>query len=301
MVAEAHRFGLLTTSLNGRTLWAVVHTAVPATGDVGGPRTFAADEPAPDWYAFQHPLTAEALLAQLTHTTRVALSEQAADAIETLNPGLPGDWCPLAATLRANAGDPVRAGRLFTEAGRRALADGAIGSAVAMLDRAERLLAEGGDSTARAEALEALLPALAETGDLTRALSLTGSLRELVGAGPVARAARASRSARWVRNTTTGMSSARSRHPGARRSASGRWPAAPRRVPMLPIHPLRCSHTEATPTIPGTPSTRQTTVEISEAKICDIRHTACCVRHRSTHKNKPLPALTSAPLRRRMP
>ncbi|MEV6940135.1 LuxR C-terminal-related transcriptional regulator, partial [Streptomyces sp. NPDC051132] len=41
----------------------------------------------------------------------------------------------------------------------------------------------GGDSTARAEALEALLPALAETGDLTRALSLAGSLRELVGAG----------------------------------------------------------------------------------------------------------------------
>ncbi|MFI2434298.1 hypothetical protein [Streptomyces sp. NPDC018693] len=36
-VAEADRFGLLATSLNGRTLWAVVREAVPATGDVGGP------------------------------------------------------------------------------------------------------------------------------------------------------------------------------------------------------------------------------------------------------------------------
>ncbi|MFG2117784.1 hypothetical protein [Streptomyces sp. NPDC048710] len=37
VVAEADRFGLLATSLNGRTLWAVVRKAVPATGVVGGP------------------------------------------------------------------------------------------------------------------------------------------------------------------------------------------------------------------------------------------------------------------------
>ncbi|MGC9472622.1 hypothetical protein ACP4I1_00470 [Streptomyces sp. WG4] len=36
-VAEADRFGLHVTSLNDRTLWAVVRKAVPATGDVGGP------------------------------------------------------------------------------------------------------------------------------------------------------------------------------------------------------------------------------------------------------------------------
>ncbi|NEE21584.1 hypothetical protein G3M58_85870 [Streptomyces sp. SID7499] len=36
-VADADRFGLLATSLNGRTLWAVVRKAVPTTGDVGGP------------------------------------------------------------------------------------------------------------------------------------------------------------------------------------------------------------------------------------------------------------------------
>ncbi|MFJ6571324.1 hypothetical protein ACIQNU_28315 [Streptomyces sp. NPDC091292] len=37
VVAEADRFGLIATSLNGRTLWAVVRKAVPTTGDVGGP------------------------------------------------------------------------------------------------------------------------------------------------------------------------------------------------------------------------------------------------------------------------
>lgn len=34
VVAEADRFGLLATSLGGRTLWAVVGRTVPATGDV---------------------------------------------------------------------------------------------------------------------------------------------------------------------------------------------------------------------------------------------------------------------------
>ncbi|MET9899678.1 hypothetical protein [Streptomyces sp. NPDC006446] len=37
VVAEADRFGLLATNLNGRTLWAVVRKTVPTTGDVGGP------------------------------------------------------------------------------------------------------------------------------------------------------------------------------------------------------------------------------------------------------------------------
>jgi hypothetical protein len=37
-VAEADRFGLFVTSVNGRTLWAaVVKKEVPTTGDVGGP------------------------------------------------------------------------------------------------------------------------------------------------------------------------------------------------------------------------------------------------------------------------
>ncbi|MER7826887.1 hypothetical protein ABTX85_30505 [Streptomyces sp. NPDC096097] len=37
VVGEADRFGLLASSLTGRTLWAAVNEAVPATGDVRGP------------------------------------------------------------------------------------------------------------------------------------------------------------------------------------------------------------------------------------------------------------------------
>ncbi|WP_432065070.1 hypothetical protein [Streptomyces sp. C10-9-1] len=37
VVAGADRFGLVASSANGRTLWAAVHKAVPATGDVRGP------------------------------------------------------------------------------------------------------------------------------------------------------------------------------------------------------------------------------------------------------------------------
>ncbi|MFJ4032984.1 hypothetical protein [Streptomyces griseoluteus] len=36
-VSAADQFGLVATSLNDRTLWAVVRKVVPTTGDVGGP------------------------------------------------------------------------------------------------------------------------------------------------------------------------------------------------------------------------------------------------------------------------
>ncbi|MDQ8706649.1 hypothetical protein RCO28_29865 [Streptomyces sp. LHD-70] len=37
VVAEADQFGFVASKLNGRTLWAAVRRAVPATGDVRGP------------------------------------------------------------------------------------------------------------------------------------------------------------------------------------------------------------------------------------------------------------------------
>ncbi|WP_405751886.1 hypothetical protein OHA19_26340 [Streptomyces sp. NBC_00012] len=36
-VAKADRFGLFASNVDGRVLWAAVHKAVPATGDVRGP------------------------------------------------------------------------------------------------------------------------------------------------------------------------------------------------------------------------------------------------------------------------
>jgi DNA-binding CsgD family transcriptional regulator len=140
------------------------------------------DEPAPDWFAFRHPTTARALLAQLSPLDRAQLSRRAADVIESLHPDLPGHWCPMVAALWQAAGDPAEAARRYTQAGRRALGDGAAGSAVTLLERARELAADG-DPPARADILEALLPALAETGAFERAFQLAETLDELGWAG----------------------------------------------------------------------------------------------------------------------
>ncbi|MEU7475891.1 AAA family ATPase [Lentzea sp. NPDC042327] len=170
-----HRFPLSVvqkvTGHDDRALLSHLHAGVAA-------QLVTPDEPAPDWYAFRHPLTADALLAQLTPAERGTLSERTADAVEELHPGLPGDWCPLVAKLRFDAGEPADAGLLFAEAGRRALGNGATSSAVKLLDRAHRLLTE---SAARADVLDVLLPALAEAGEFERAFQLGGALSELRG------------------------------------------------------------------------------------------------------------------------
>ncbi len=135
----------------------------------------ATDDGGPDWYRFQHPLTAEALLSELTPLDRAELSRRAADAVAAAHPGVPGEWCQLVARLRLDAGDQLAAARLYTEAGRRALADGAGRSAVLLLERAEHLVAEG-DVRNRADVLETLLYALAEAGHFERAFELAKTL-----------------------------------------------------------------------------------------------------------------------------
>lgn len=132
------------------------------------------------WYAFRHPLVLEALLSLLSPTERADLARRAADAVESAHPGLPGEWCQLAATLRWDAGEPTGAGALFAEAGRRALAQGAAVSAVTLLDRAHELLADSAAGT-RAGVLESLLYALAEAGLIERALACANLLDELGG------------------------------------------------------------------------------------------------------------------------
>jgi len=142
----------------------------------------ATDDGGPDWYRFQHPLTAEALLAELTPVDRADLSRRAADAVAAAHPGVPGEWCPLVARLRLDAGDRLAATRLYTEAGRRALAEGAGRSAVALLELAERLASEDStDLRVRADVLEALIYALAEAGHLERVLELAATLPSYAG------------------------------------------------------------------------------------------------------------------------
>lgn len=172
-----HRFSLAVaqavTGLPDRELLSHLH------GELGT-QLVQPDDQLRDWYAFQHQLIREALLALLTPTERARLSTRAADSIEAAYPGLPGEWCQAAATLRLSAGDRIAAGRLFAEAGRRALAQGAASSAVGLLDKAWELLTTD-EAAERADALEHLIYALAESGLVERALTSASMLDEVGG------------------------------------------------------------------------------------------------------------------------
>jgi tetratricopeptide (TPR) repeat protein len=134
------------------------------------------DDETPDWYAFQHPLLSEALLSLLSAPERAQLTQRAVAAVEKVYPGLPGEWCQVAATLYLQSGDRGQAGRLFAEAGRRALTQGAASSAVALLDKALDLLDPNEDARDRADAFASLMYALAEAGLVERAVTCAGEL-----------------------------------------------------------------------------------------------------------------------------
>jgi DNA-binding CsgD family transcriptional regulator len=161
------------TDLTDRQLLSQLH------GEIAG-QLVIADEQTPDWYGFRHRLIREALLAMIDPAERVNLAKKAADTLPDVYPGLPGEWCQVTATLLVEAGDPAAAGRLFTEAGQRALAEGAAGSAVTLLDRAWELLPPG-DHAALADAMETLLYALAEGGLVERALTSVEILDQVGG------------------------------------------------------------------------------------------------------------------------
>ncbi|MEV6522887.1 AAA family ATPase [Longispora sp. NPDC051575] len=139
------------------------------------------DDHGPEWYAFRHALTADALLAPLLPSERAVLAGQLATAIETLFPTLDGEWCQHLAQLKLATGDEPAAASLFTEAGRRALADGAPTSAVTLLEKARKLSFGWFSPALRAETLEPLLSALTESGQTERALEMEKDLEVLAG------------------------------------------------------------------------------------------------------------------------
>lgn len=170
------------TSMGNRELLSHLHADVVT-------QLVAPDDETPDWYAFQHPMIVEALLTLLTPAERQRLTQQAVAAVEAVYPGLPGEWCQVSAALHQQSGDVSRAGRLYAEAGRRALAQGAANSAVALLDRALELLTRNEDAQERADAFATLLIALAEAGLVERAAMSAGELEHVTS--PLSRASRA--------------------------------------------------------------------------------------------------------------
>ena len=141
------------------------------------------EERGPDWYAFEHPLTAEVLLSLLAPEDRAELSARAADAVNELNPELPGTWCLLAARLRRRSGEFRASAALYLEVVRRALASRGPGTAIAVLREAQRMLGDTPDdavpSGVRRELLETLLIALADDGQFDRAAQVVDQLRRV--------------------------------------------------------------------------------------------------------------------------
>ena len=128
-------------------------------------------------YLVQHALVGEALRAAALPEDLAALSRAAAAAIEETFPGLPDEWCVLAGRLWQQAGAGERAAELFYRAGRRAAEQGAVHTAIALLERGLELL--GGDPVAggwTARVVEALLDMLAAAGEVSRARELAAQL-----------------------------------------------------------------------------------------------------------------------------
>jgi DNA-binding CsgD family transcriptional regulator/tetratricopeptide (TPR) repeat protein len=117
-------------------------------------------------FRFRHALTREAILDELLPPERVLLAADGLHAVERAHPGLPGEWCELAAELAEAAGQPARAAELHLESARRAFARGALASAEATLERARGLV--GDDAQRAADIDEVLCEVLVATGNAQR-------------------------------------------------------------------------------------------------------------------------------------
>ncbi|AGL19071.1 AAA family ATPase [Actinoplanes sp. N902-109] len=128
-------------------------------------------------YVVQHALVGEALRAATLPEDLAALSRAAATAIEEHFAGLPDEWCVLAGRLWQQAGETGRAAELFYRAGRRAAGQGAVRTAIGLLERGLTLLAGAAAAGARtAKLVEALLEMLVAAGEVTRAREFAAQL-----------------------------------------------------------------------------------------------------------------------------
>ncbi len=141
------------------------------------------DPDQPDWYAFRHPLAARAVRDALAPAERTGRARQAAAVLAELHPGLPGEWCARAAELCAYAGDTTEAARLSCEAGRRALAEGTVERAVALLSAAHRPAEAGTPTSLRATVLELLVYAAGCAARFDLLPELTRGISALDGQG----------------------------------------------------------------------------------------------------------------------
>ena len=140
-------------------------------------------------FKFRHALTRDAVLETLLPPQRQALSRSARAAVEEAHPGLPGEWCELAAELALASGDTGLGAELLLEAGRRAMGRGALSSAEAVLRRAQGLPALA--SATANEIDDALCDTLALAGQADAASTVGTALLERLRSEGAPAAARA--------------------------------------------------------------------------------------------------------------
>jgi len=145
-------------------------------------------------FRFRHALTREAVLLGMLPPDRTLLYAEALESVEQAHPGLPGQWCDLAAELAEQAGHDRRATEILLLAGRRALGTGSLGTAEAVLERARiraTNAAAADDQTIDIEIDRAFTEVLALAGKVDRAFEvgrLLLSRMDTVSSAPAARA-----------------------------------------------------------------------------------------------------------------
>lgn len=143
-------------------------------------------EPSPAGsFRFRHALTRDAVLQRLLPMEWGTLANRALAAMEAAHPGLPDEWCDLAARLAERAGDLPRAADLLLESGRRSRMRGALASAEDAFTRACELAQAV--PTLLADAEEALCEVLSLSGKVDQAVEVgtgLGVLLQAQGAPP---------------------------------------------------------------------------------------------------------------------
>ncbi|MDH6115319.1 DNA-binding CsgD family transcriptional regulator [Kitasatospora sp. MAP12-15] len=163
----------LVTGSDERSLFAELRAAEEA-------ELIVPDSTTVDGYAFRHALIGEALLAGVSRAERAVIARRAATALQQAGPELGDGRHHLAATLLETAGDEAGAARLYAKAGRQALTGGTSGQAIRLLEYGHRLAA----AADRTDITESLLYALAEAGQVDRALELLDTLPTVGAAAP---------------------------------------------------------------------------------------------------------------------
>lgn len=191
------RFPLDVVAMAAGVTPATILSHVDAAGEV-----VELDPAEPGWGRFLHPLAPQAILARCPQPERAVLAARAADAIESVYVGLPDPWCHLAASLRLDAGDRVRAAGLFADAARRAQTGGATASAAALFELALDVL-DGSAAPALRDGIAAEhIVALADDGQVDQAIARLGALDTPSGSPARIRRAALHTHLAWAANLT---------------------------------------------------------------------------------------------------